>query len=214
MRMGINLYAILGLHYFDSELFKPWQMFTYMFMHGDFGHLLFNMFALWMFGGAIENSWGAKRFLTFYMICGLGAGIIQMSVLAIRIFLLTKTLSPDLIELVYSNGIGVLNDGKNYINELGKLNLAINTPTVGASGAVFGLLLAFGMMFPNSMIYIYFLLPIKAKWFVVIYGVLELLYGVSGRVDGIAHFAHLGGMLFGFILIYYWKKRGDIHRFN
>ena len=204
----INLYKIFGLHYFGSELFKPWQIFTYLFMHGDFTHLFFNMFALWIFGSTIENIWGSKRFMNYYLICGLGAGLVQMIVLVVQIFMITKTLSPELVEYVYSNGLEVWNQDKNFIIEnMGELNKAINKTTVGASGSVFGLLLAFGMMFPDSKIYVYFLVPIKAKWFVIIYGAIELMYGISGAQTGIAHFAHLGGMLFGFFLIRYWKKR-------
>jgi membrane associated rhomboid family serine protease len=206
-RLDINLNDIFGLHYFSSELFKPWQIVTYMFMHGNFTHLFFNMFALWMFGKTIEYNWGTKRFFYYYMICGLGAGLIQLYVCAIRIFFLSKSLPQDAIDLVYSNGLQLLQNNQNYIGDLGKLNLAINTGTVGASGSIFGLLLAFGMMFPDARIYVYFLIPIKARWFVIIYGALELIYGVTGTADGVAHFAHLGGMLFGFLLIMYWKKK-------
>ena len=209
-KIDINLYNIFGLHYFRSELFKPWQIFTYLFMHGDFTHLFFNMFALWIFGATIENIWGSKRFLNYYLICGLGAGLIQMIVLVVRIFMLTKSMQPDEVEFVYANGLEVLNQGKNYSYELyGNLNKAINMATVGASGSVFGLLLAFGMMFPDSKIYVYFLLPIKAKWFVIIYGAIELFYGVTGTQTGVAHFAHLGGMLFGYLLIRHWKRKAN-----
>ena len=206
--LGIDLYKIFGLHYFGSELFKPWQIFTYLFMHGDFTHLFFNMFALWIFGSTIENVWGSKRFMNYYLICGLGAGLIQMIVLVVRISMLKRNMQPDEVEYVIANGLEIWNQGKNYSHQLyGDLNKAINMATVGASGSVFGLLLAFGMMFPDSKIYIYFLLPIKAKWFVIIYGAIELFYGVSGTQSGVAHFAHLGGMLFGFLLIRYWKSK-------
>jgi len=168
---GINLVSILGLHFFTAKHFFIWQPITYMFMHGSFWHLFFNMFALWMFGAALENTWGQKKFFIYYMVCGIGAGLIQLLVIG-----------------------------------LGTSNMVINSVTVGASGSVFGLLLAFGMMYPNNLIYVYFLLPIKAKWFVMIYGAMELFYGVTGTQDGIAHFAHLGGMLFGVFLILYWNK--------
>ena len=203
---GIDLAGIFGLHYFTSSLFQFWQPITYMFMHGSFSHLFFNMFALWMFGAALENSWNEKRFLLYYMVCGIGAGLIQMLVIGLKVHLLTQNLSPESIQMVLDNGTKVLNLGQNYIGDMGAFNLAINTATVGASGSVFGLLLAFGMMYPNNLIYVYFLLPIKAKWFVVVYGVLELWLGVSGANDNVAHFAHLGGMLFGFFLILYWNK--------
>jgi len=203
---GIDLVDTLGLHYFTAKGFKIWQPITYMFMHGNFGHLFFNMFALWIFGAALENSWGQKRFLTYYFVCGIGAGIVQLLVVGWRVYSLSQNLPPDAIQIVSENGIQLLRESKNYIGEMGALNLALNSVTVGASGSVFGLLLAFGMMFPNAMIYVYFLLPIKAKWFVIIYGALELFYGVAGTNDGIAHFAHLGGMLFGFFLILHWNK--------
>jgi len=203
---GIDLTSIFGLHYFTAQNFKIWQPVTYMFMHGNFGHIFFNMFALWIFGAALENSFGQKRFLTYYMVCGIGAGLIQMLVIGLQINSLSQNLSPEAIQMLHENGRMILNEGKNYIGDMGKLNMALNSVTVGASGSVFGLLLAFGMLFPNALIYVYFLLPIKAKWFVIIYGAIELFYGVAGTNDGIAHFAHLGGMLFGVFLILYWNK--------
>lgn len=147
--------------------FWPWQLVTYAFLHGNFSHILFNMFALWMFGVQIENTWGSRRFSMFYFVCIIGAAIVQVIV---------TTADPG-----YS-------------------------PTVGASGGVFGILLAFGMMFPEQPIYLYFLFPVKAKWFVIGYGLIELYAGVTGS-SVIAHFAHLGGMLFGFLLIQYWRGK-------
>lgn len=148
--------------------FGPWQLVTYAFMHGSLGHLFFNMFALWMFGVQIENSWGSRRFAVYYFACVIGAGLIQLLVTYLT--------------------------GSYY-------------PTIGASGGVFGILLAFGMMFPEQPIYIYFLFPIKAKWLVTGYGLLELYAGFSGTQAGVANFAHLGGMLFGFLLIQYWRGK-------
>jgi membrane associated rhomboid family serine protease len=211
---GIDLADILGLHYFTAQDFQIWQPVTYMFMHGNFWHLFFNMFALWIFGAALENTWGQKRFLTYYFVCGIGAGLIQLLILGLRINVLEQNLPPDTIQMISENGRLILNEGRNYIGEMGALNLAINSVTVGASGSVFGLLLAFGMLFPNSLIYVYFLLPIKAKWFVIIYGAMELFYGVTGTNDGIAHFAHLGGMLFGFFLILHWNKGNRFFSFK
>jgi len=148
--------------------FYPWQLVTYGFLHGDFMHILFNMFMLWMFGRELELMMGPRRFLTYYMTCVIGAGVVQMLVAA------------------YQGGV---------------------YPTVGASGGVFGLLLAFGMAFPNRMIMLMFPpIPMKAKYMVIIFGLLELYLGVSGRAPGIANFAHLGGMLFGFLLIQHWKN--------
>jgi membrane associated rhomboid family serine protease len=190
-RFNIDLSNILGLHFFMASGFRIYQLVTYMFMHGNFGHLFFNMFALWMFGNTLENIWGSKRFLLFYMVCGIGAGLCQELVQYIHY---ATSLSD------YAN----VNMGGRIIPMDSYLNMMT---TVGASGAIYGLLLAFGMMFPNSMIYFYFLIPIKAKWFVIGYAVLELISGLGGA-DNVAHFAHLGGMLFGLLLILYWRKNG------
>jgi len=164
-----------------------------MFMHGSFAHIFFNMFALWMFGNSIENAWGPKRFLIFYMVCGIGAGLIQELVQYIQLH--------DIIEHYQ-----YINLGQKTVTVEEYLNMLT---TVGASGAVYGILLAFGMMWPNSRIYIYFAIPVKAKWFVIIYGVIELFSGFSS-VDNVAHFAHVGGMLFGLALILYWRYKEGI----
>jgi membrane associated rhomboid family serine protease len=208
-----------------------------MFMHAGFDHLLFNMFALWMFGYVLENYWGGKKFLFYYLVTGVGAAIVQTAVLwydintikhAANVF--QSSPSPDnfiifmnehfqgfynpakLQEFITNWSNNALNpeyiqQANGYIEEF--INIKMNIPTVGASGAVFGILLAFGMMFPNTLIYIYFLFPIKAKWFVIIYGALELFFGVTNSHSNVAHFAHLGGMLFGFFLIKYWKKNNN-----
>ena len=208
-----NLVPLFGLHYPLSHDFGVWQFVTYMFMHGGFSHILFNMFALWMFGNTLENVWGGKRFLNYYLITGIGAGVVQVLVAYIRIAALQTGLSPEEIQIIYTEGYDVLQKGMNYQNEaMASVNLIINTPTVGASGAVFGILLAFGMMFPNSVIYIYFAIPIKAKYFVMLYGAVELYSGIANSAgDNVAHFAHLGGMIFGFFLIQYWKKKGTLY---
>jgi len=233
-RFGVNLNSILGIYYFQSEKFKLYQFVTYMFMHANFTHIFFNMFALWMFGYLLENIWGSKRFLIYYFVTGFGAMVIQMLVNfyqyypitnAIEIysqtpspndfmFILTKYFkgiyNPDSVNLFFSfkansSNLALQTQSVDILSQLYKAR--INVPTVGASGAVFGILLAFGMMFPNQKIYIYFLFPIKAKWFVIIYGVLELYLGVAARSgDNVAHFAHLGGMIFGYFLIRHWKK--------
>jgi membrane associated rhomboid family serine protease len=205
----IDLADYLGLHYFSSPNFQPHQIITYMFMHSavDFSHILFNMFALWMFGATLENYWGPKRFLTYYMIAGIGAGIIQLLIMFIQVQSYTSAMTPEMVDRVLEEGPKIFELGRNYIDtNMGGLNAVINTTVVGASGSVYGLLLAFGMMFPNSLIYIYFLFPIKAKWFVVIFGAIELFSGIRGA-DNVAHFAHLGGMLFGYILIKIWQKQ-------
>lgn len=208
----LDFFNLLGLHYITSDFFKSWQFVSYMFMHGDFTHLLFNMFALWMFGSILEKVWGPKRFLTYYMITGIGAGIVQLVVAFFRIQSIEAMLSPEQIYMVYNVVPDLWSDAviktQASADTMISLYWAINGSTVGASGAVFGILLAFGMMFPNSMIYVFFAIPVKAKYFVMIYGAIELYMGVSGTQDGIAHYAHLGGMLFGFFLIRYWKKKG------
>ncbi len=207
-RFGVDVFHLLGLHYWTSEGFKPYQIVTHMFMHGDLGHILSNMFALWMFGSVLENVWGGKRFLTYYFVTGLGAAVIHNLTKAVDIYNLSQLLDPATIAVIKSEGYQVLQDGKNYAEPaMAALNDAINTPTVGASGAVFGILLAFGMLFPNTLIYLYFAIPIKAKYFVMAYGAFELFQGLrQSEGDNIAHFAHLGGMLFGFLLIKYWNK--------
>lgn len=188
-RFHIDLTEYLGLHFFKASHFQPYQLITYMFMHANFGHLFFNMFALWMFGNTLENIWGSKRFLLFYLVCGIGAGLCQELVQYIQY-------STSLANYATVNMGGHIVTMDAYLNMMN---------TVGASGAIYGLLLAFGMMFPNSLIYFYFLIPIKAKWFIIGYAVIELVSGLTG-VDNVAHFAHLGGMLFGLLLILYWQK--------
>lgn len=194
-RFQIDLTDYLGLHFFKASDFRAYQLITYMFMHGNFEHLFFNMFALWMFGNTLENIWGSKRFLWFYMLCGIGAGLCQEVVQYIQY--VTTLAQYDSVNF----GGGQVIPMANYLNMLN---------TVGASGAIYGLLLAFGMMFPNSMIYLYFFVPIKAKWFVIGYAVIELVSGFIGG-GNVAHFAHLGGMLFGLILILVWKKKGRLY---
>ena len=187
-----NLFA---LHDVRSEFFKPHQIITHMFMHGSWTHLLFNMLALWMFGSILENVWGSKRFLIFYLLCGLGAAFLHLAALYVELR----------EEFAYLHQMGgASTDPELYYALLNK----INTPTVGASGAVFGCLAAFGYLFPNSLIYLYFFIPMKAKWFVIIYAALELWLGVNNSAgDNVAHWAHLGGALVGFLLVLYWNKR-------
>jgi len=205
---GINFTKWFALHQFQSQDFMPHQLITHLFMHGNFTHLLFNMFALWMFGKTLENVWGGKRFLTYYMITGIGAAFVHLAVSQYEILSLQSQISPNELSNLLENGGGLLANFQNYSYPLmGKLNILINTPTVGASGAVFGILLAFGMLFPDTLLYIYFAIPVKAKYFVIIYGIMELYAGISNNpADNVAHFAHLGGMLFGFILLKYWQK--------
>lgn len=205
---GINLTQLLALHQFQSANFMPHQIISHFFMHADITHLIFNMFAVWMFGTVLENVWGSKRFLVYYMFTGIGAAIIHLTVSQYEILSLQSQINPSDLNMLLENGKRILENNQNYSNQLlGKLNLLINTPTVGASGAAFGILLAFGMLFPNTLLYIYFAIPIKAKYFVIIYGLIELYLGLSNNpADNVAHFAHLGGMLFGFLLLKHWQK--------
>ena len=209
--MGFDMYRFFGLHQFQSAEFMPHQLVTHLFMHGNFTHLFFNMFALWMFGKVLENVWGGKKFLIYYMITGLGAAAIHLGVSQYEIMSLQAQISSNDLNTILNEGGNILAGGQNYTNPImGKLNLLIHTPTVGASGAVFGVLLAFGMLFPNALLYIYLAIPIKAKYFVILYGLLELYAGISNNpADNVAHFAHLGGMIFGFLLIKYWRKNSN-----
>ena len=238
--LHIDLIDILGLHFLTSEKFQPYQIISYMFMHGSFGHIFFNMFALWMFGSAIENFWGPKRFLIYYLITGIGAALLHYTIVYFQIRPVMDMINNFTVDPTNDGLLSFLNSSyfqgglegipekfqifRSHYNALlvsnptEAMSLAVefmhsykeaflNAPViVGASGALFGLLLAFGMMFPNSVIYLYFAIPIKAKWFVILYGAIELFSGVSNTSgDNVAHFAHLGGMLFGFILIKLWK---------
>ena len=191
---GIDLSNWLGLHYFQASGFAFWQPVTYMFMHGNFGHLFFNMFALWMFGAAVENYWGVKKFLIYYFVAGVGAAVVYEIWQYIDFNYIMHVQDYSGVQISLKETISV----DQFMNRF---------TMVGASGAVYGLLLAFGMLFPNSLIYIYFLIPVKAKWFVLIYGGIEVLYCIFASSDGIAHIAHLGGMLFGLLLILLWRKR-------
>lgn len=205
---SLNLHTYAALHYFDASDFNPVQLITYMFLHADFMHLFFNMFALFMFGTTIERTLGSKRFLFYYVSCGLGAAIIQEIT---WYFTWESTFVPMLANL---NGITydemrlALDQAIAMGQDLPFLNSMI---TIGASGAVYGILLAFGMIFPNQPIYLMFIpIPIKAKYFVIGYGLIELWSGFSAN-DDIAHFAHLGGMLIGLFIILYWKRKGIIN---
>ena len=192
---GVDLNGLLGLHFFMASDFRVYQFLTYMFLHGSFTHILFNMFALWMFGSVIERVWGPKKFLFYYIVCGVGAGIVQ------ELVQYGSYMAQGLAAYQYVNMGGAQISMDSYINMW---------TTIGASGAVYGILLAFGMIFPNERLFIIpFPFPIKAKWLIVGYIVIELFSAMSGPGDGVAHMAHLGGMLFGFLLIRYWRKHPD-----
>lgn len=211
--VGRAVDARLALYYFESPAFMPFQLQTYMFLHSGFTHLFFNMFALWMFGSVIERALGSKRFLLYYLSCGFGAALIQEGVFAIMVSKYHHIFTPQEFELIVNRGLELIKTGYNYTDpSAGALNALINGQVVGASGAIYGVLLAFGMLFPNQPIYLMFIpVPIKAKWMVLGYGVLELLLGISGTASNVAHWAHLGGMLIGVFMILYWKKRGDFN---
>ncbi len=193
---NIDLNDILGLHFFLASDFKIYQLFTYMFMHGGLEHLFFNMFALWMFGCVVENIWGPKKFLFYYIFCGIGAGLIQE---VAQYFELYFTLSN------HSN-VGFTSIMSAVWNDQNMADLLNTWTTVGASGAIYAILLAFGMSFPEERIFIFPLpIPIKAKWFITIYIAIEV-FTAFFTTSNVAHFAHLGGMLFGFLLIKYWQR--------
>lgn len=202
-----NLNFLLGLIYFQSPLFQPWQIVTHMFMHSNerIFHLFFNMWALWMFGKVLESVWGSKRFLIYYLATGLGAALVHTFVNYLQ-------LAPDIAALKASYAvdrinIALLNEILQPGNPFYELGIYLRIPTVGASGAVYGVLLAFGMLFPNTPLFIIPIpFPIKAKWLIIGAGVISLYLGLSGQGGNVAHFAHLGGMIFGFILIKYWNK--------
>ena len=202
----------LSLFPMVSEQFKPWQLATHFFMHGGIGHIFFNMFALVIFGIHLERVWGGKRFLTYYMICAFGAAILHMIVNYIRIKNLETTFSPEDLDVIHnlikSQGYDLLKSNQNWVGALGQLNAMYNVPMIGASGAVFGILAAFGYLFPNTELMLLFPpIPIKAKYFVLGYAALELYLGFSNNPnDNVAHFAHLGGALVGILLVLYWKK--------
>jgi len=193
-----------ALHAWQSDLYKPWQLITHMFLHGDFSHILGNMFALWMFGSILENVWGPKRFLLFYMLCGVGAAVIHLAILSYQLVPLTNEYERLLLLSKTNPGsVPQLMDFMTYYKKI------MGTATLGASGAVFGILIAFVYLFPNTYIYIYFLFPVKAKWLGIAYFAFELYKGIENSAgDNVARWAHVGGAIIGFILVYIWKKKG------
>ena len=191
---GNFMYEKFSLFYFQSPLFKPYQIITHMFMHGGFFHILFNMYTLFIFGSVLENVWGGKKFLLYYLVTGVGAAIIHSLVMYIEASSLTQAM-----------------EAGNFLAQE-KMFALMRTPTVGASGAIYGLLLAYGMLFPNNVMQLLFPpVALKAKYFVLIFGALELFLGLSDTGSDIAHFAHLGGMIFGYFLIIYWKKNNRMY---
>jgi membrane associated rhomboid family serine protease len=214
---SFDLDNLFGAFYFDSGLFRGWQLVTYMFMHADFMHIFFNMFALFTFGGAVEHRWGAKRFINFYLITALGAVALQMGVQAFEVYQITGSAVNNAITDITREG-GYIQANVNIPgitqHQANTLLGIYGAPMVGASGAIFGLLVAFGMLYPNTELFILFIpVPVKAKYIIPVYIVMELSLGVAKIPgDSIAHYAHLGGALLGFILVKLWKDN-DNNRF-
>lgn len=211
---GIELEYYLGAVYFDSPLFKIWQPITYMFMHGGFAHIFFNMFALYSFGSVLEARWGAKRFINFYLITGLGALALQWGVQAFEVYQITGSVfNPGAVTIDLANSMSRLNISGLSPLQGNTLEGIYIGPMVGASGAIFGLLVAFGMLYPNAEMYIMFIpVPVKAKYIIPVYILIELSLGVARfSGDSIAHYAHLGGALLGFILVKLWKDKNTFY---
>jgi len=213
---SVDLDYLLGAFYFDSPFFRVWQFLTYMFMHGNFMHILFNMFALFTFGGILESRWGVKRFINFYLITGLGAVALQMAVQAYEVYQITGAFTGAMRDISVNNGYITGRPAlANLTQDQFETLLGIyGAPMVGASGAIFGLLVAFGMLYPNAELFIMFIpVPVKAKYIIPVYILLELSMGVAKIPgDSVAHYAHLGGALLGFILVKLWKDK-DNNRF-
>ena len=191
---GDFMYKYFALYYVESELFSPYQIISHMFMHGGFWHLFFNMYTLYFFGRVLEERWGAKKFLIFYFVTGLGAALVHTGVEWIQMH----------------HWMGQVAEGS--MAAQAKIHALKMTPTVGASGAIYGVLMGYAMLYPDSIMTLVFPpISMKAKWFVLIFAAIELLTGVTGTGGGIAHFAHLGGLIFGFLLIMYWKKKRTLY---
>ena len=210
----------LGLHMIGSSLFNPVQIFTYMFMHDPHSpmHILFNMFSLWMFGRILEQVWGARRFLIFYLVCGVGAALVQEGVweLTWKSEYINAIARQNGITVEHMTAIvnsGIAGGDPSFLDAIAGFKSMM--VTIGASGAIYGILLGFAFTFPDMPLYFFFIpVPIKAKYMVIGYGVIEFFLGVSGSMSTVAHFAHLGGMLFGIFMLLYWKKKGTLHRYR
>lgn len=210
-----DLQVWLSGFYIQGGYFKPWQIVTHMFMHANVGHIFMNMFALYMFGSALELQWGAKRFLNYYLLCGLGAFGLHEFIHYMEVTKLMAALPPEQLQDVILNGFDAVKQGMNFTNvEMARLNEAINVSSVvGASGCVFGLLTGYGVLYPNRQLMLLFPpMPIKAKWLVIGYGAIELLQAFQNNPsDNVAHFAHLGGMVIGYVILKIWQSQGKLY---
>lgn len=206
--LGYNVSNLFAMFYPSSAFFQPWQLFTHVFMHGDFMHLGFNMLGIWIFGPKLEQLWGRKRFLEFYMVSAVGSFFLHFAIVYFQVLPLLAELDLEMVQHVAAEGRNIMLSGKIYIDPLvQELNLNYNIPMLGASGAIFGLLAGFAYLFPNTEFQLLFIpFPLKSKHIALGYAGFELFSGVSGISPGIAHFAHLGGALFGFLLVKYWNK--------
>lgn len=235
--LPFSIEDIFALHAWQSHLFKPWQLLTHMFLHGDIGHIFGNMFALWMFGSVLENLWGSKRFLTFYLVCGLGAALIHLLFLSYELMPMVKQYAAivqtgagggyradaiinfilhynpgfehrdELISFIQANPDNHAVLTKVYDQITVYYQNSLNTSTIGASGAVFGVLAAFVYLFPNTYLYVYFLVPVKAKWIGLIYFGYELFFALKNSAgDNVARWAHVGGAIVGLLIVITWNK--------
>lgn len=203
---SINLYDYLGLHHHLAPAFKPHQFVTYIFMHGSLMHIFFNMFGVYMFGQVLEQLWGPKRFLIFYIVTGLGAAVTQYMIMHFQIMDFLEAKNAEISAVIHDPALKAMLIDQKY--EILNLNVI-----VGASGSLFGMLGAYGLLFPNQLLYIYFLIPIKAKWLVIIYGGLELILGLNNQTgDNVAHFAHVGGLFVGVFLVLFWRRKNRYYQ--
>jgi membrane associated rhomboid family serine protease len=226
------IYNLLALHHVKSPLFQPWQLVTHLFLHANFMHLFGNMFGLWMFGSVLENLWGPKRFLTFYFLCGIGAALIHLTSLWFEyhgllndfMYLKLHPSEENIVDYLTRHGSLLSSRVDNFQEHLSAVtstnlqqvvnyvsdatNAVISEPTLGASGAVFGVLAAFVYLFPNTYIYLYFFVPVKAKWMGLFYFGYELFQAIQNSAgDNVARWAHVGGGLVGFLLVLTWNKK-------
>jgi len=208
---SLELDRILALYYFENDFFKPHQLLTHIFMHANLPHIFFNMYSLVIFGSALENKLGLKKYIILYFISAIGAFSLQTFITWYDF----STVSSDTLALLKTEGVKAISEGKNYVDSyLANLNIKFNTPMVGASGAIMGILISFAILYPNAKLQIFFIpISIKAKYFLPVYMLIELILGVSNfEWDNIAHFAHLGGAIMGGLLLLLWIKTNQLNK--